>query len=367
MFQKEREQPRKIIHVDCDCFYVAVEIRENPYLLGLPVAVGGRPESRGVIATCNYEARNYGVRSAMASAYALKLCPRLKIIKPRFELYREVSQQLLGIFADYTDQIEPLSLDEAFLDVSQSQRCRGSATLMAQEIRQRAKELTGICVSAGVAPNKFLAKIASDWNKPDGLKVITPVEVEEFVLALPVTKLFGVGKATAARLTKLGIESCADLRALDQSALVQYFGSFGLRLYQLSRGIDERPVEPSRRRKSLSTERTYSRDLYTWPDIAEQLPLLLDELNERFQKIRHEYGISKCFVKLKFGDFTQSTMEEVYAPGAKSLFCETTYTRLMKDIWEREEKSVRLLGVGIRLLDRKNNNGLVQMDLFHRP
>ena len=340
MFQKEREQPRKIIHVDCDCFYVAVEIRENPYLLGLPVAVGGRPESRGVIATCNYEARNYGVRSAMASAYALKLCPRLKIIKPHFELYREVSQQLHGIFADYTDQIEPLSLDEAFLDVSQSRRCRGSATLMAQEIRQRAKELTGICVSAGVAPNKFLAKIASDWNKPDGLKVITPVEVEEFVLALPVTKLFGVGKATAARLTKLGIESCADLRAWDQSALVQYFGSFGLRLYQLSRGIDERPVEPSRRRKSLSTERTYS---------------------------RHEYGISKCFVKLKFGDFTQSTMEEVYAPGVKSLFCETAYTRLMKDIWEREEKSVRLLGVGIRLLDRKNNNGLVQMDLFHRP
>ena len=272
---------RKIIHVDCDCFYAAVEIRENPRLRGRPVAVGGTPERRGVVATCNYEAREYGVHSAMASARAVKLCPDLEILKPRFDLYREVSRELHQIFADYTDQIEPLSLDEAFLDVSSSQHCHGSATLMAHEIRKRVREKTGITVSAGVAPNKFLAKVASDWNKPDGLKVITPDEVDNFVATLPVKRIFGVGKATAKRMSKLGIETCADLRSWNILDLTRKFGVFGERLYQLCRGIDERPVITSHRRKSLSLEHTYNEDLPDRDAVVKKVPVLIEELVER--------------------------------------------------------------------------------------
>lgn len=355
---------RKIIHVDCDCFYAAVEIRENPKLRGVPVAVGGSPEKRGVISTCNYEARDYGVRSAMASAYARRLCPHLIILPPRFELYRTVSRQLHTLFSDYTDQIEPLSLDEAFLDVSTSGCFRGSATLMAQDIRQRAKELTGITVSAGVAPNKFLAKIASDWHKPDGLKVITPDEVDNFVSALPVRKLFGVGKATADRLAKLGIENCTDLRAWDQLELIRHFGSFGERLYELCRGIDHRQVTSNQRRKSLSVEHTYDTDIPDQNSILKRLPALLAEVEERYQTIRHEYAITKRFVKVKFVDFTQTTMEEPCALSDKDPFNAQAFSRLMKIAWEREEKPVRLLGVGVRLYDKKARETTIQMNLL---
>ena len=360
----ENQPQRKIIHVDCDCFYAAVEIRENPRLNGIPVAVGGSPERRGVIATCNYEARDYGVRSAMASAYALRLCPHLNIIKPRFDLYREASAQLHTIFADYTDQVEPLSLDEAFLDVTNSDMCRGSATLMAQEIRRKVKETVGITVSAGVAPNKFLAKVASDWNKPDGLKVITPPEVDAFVAELPVKKLFGVGKATARRLAKLGIETCADIRIREQAELNKRFGVFGERLYQLSRGIDNRPVVTSHRRKSLSVEHTYDEDLAGELAILAKVPDLLEELAGRYEKIREEYAITKRFVKVKFGDFTQTTMEELCALSDKEPFSVKPFERLMTKAWERGEKSVRLLGAGVRLHDLKARETATQLDLF---
>ncbi len=199
---------RKIIHVDCDCFYAAIEMRDDPRLAGRPMAVGGSPERRGVIATCNYEARAYGVRSAMSSRHALKLCPDLLIVKPRFEAYREASREIHAIFRDYTELIEPLSLDEAYLDVSDSQWYSGSATRIAEDIRRRVARTLHITVSAGVAPNKFLAKIASDWRKPNGLFVITPGEVEAFVAALPVARLHGVGKVTADKLARLGIETC---------------------------------------------------------------------------------------------------------------------------------------------------------------
>ncbi|MTI14748.1 DNA polymerase IV [Sansalvadorimonas verongulae] len=360
----ENQPQRKIIHVDCDCFYAAVEIRENPRLNGIPVAVGGLPEKRGVIATCNYEARDYGVRSAMASAYALRLCPHLNIIKPRFELYRDASAQLHKIFSDYTDQIEPLSLDEAFLDVTNSDMCRGSATLMAQEIRRRVKETVGITVSAGVAPNKFLSKVASDWNKPDGLKVITPSEVDAFVAELPVKKLFGVGKATGKRLAKLGIETCADVRTWEQADLNKHFGVFGERLHQLARGIDNRPVVTSHRRKSLSVELTYDEDLAGQQEVLAKVPELLEELESRYEKIREEYAITKRFVKVKFGDFTQTTMEELCALSDKEPFKEEPFKRLMTKAWERGEKSVRLLGAGIRLHDLKARDTATQLDLF---
>ena len=210
----EEAPQRKILHIDADSFYASVEMRENPELRGRPIAVGGKAERRGVIATSNYEARKFGVHSAMASSRAMALCPQLIIVPPRFELYRGVSRQFHQIFQLYTKIIEPLSLDEAFLDVSTSSCCSGSATLMAQEILQRINDELQLTVSAGVAPNKFLAKVASDWNKPNGIFVIPPEDIAAFVLELPVKKINGVGKVTASRLKKMGVETCADLQAV---------------------------------------------------------------------------------------------------------------------------------------------------------
>jgi DNA polymerase-4 len=243
---------RKIIHVDCDCFYAAIEMRDDPSLASKPLAVGGSADRRGVIATCNYEARSYGVRSAMASGQALKLCPDLLIVKPRMDVYKAVSREIQSIFRDYTDLIEPLSLDEAYLDVTASPHFAGSATRIAQDIRRRVSQELHITVSAGVAPNKFLAKIASDWKKPNGLFVITPDQVEDFVAALPVNKLHGVGKVTADKLGRLGIRTCSDLREWNKLALVKEFGSFGERLWGLARGIDDRIVHNDSRRQSVS-------------------------------------------------------------------------------------------------------------------
>ena len=203
---------RKIIHCDCDCFYASVEIRDDPSLAGLPVAVGGSPERRGVITTCNYVAREYGVHSAMPSAHARRLCPGLVILPPDFDKYRAASRQIRQIFYDYTDLVEPLSLDEAFLDVSAASACHGSATLIARDIRRRVRAEVGITISAGVAPNKFLAKVASDWNKPDGDFVVLPEQVDAFVAALPVRRISGVGKATAERLSGMGVSICAHSR-----------------------------------------------------------------------------------------------------------------------------------------------------------
>ncbi len=335
---------RKIIHVDCDCFYAAIEMRDDPRLRGRPLAVGGDPGKRGVIATCNYEARAFGVRSAMASAYAKKLCPDLLIVPPRMAVYREVSAAIQAIFADYTTLIQPLSLDEAYLDVSDSQACKGSATLMAQEIRQRVRDSQGITVSAGVAPNKFLAKIASDWNKPDGLKVVLPDELEAFVAALPVERLHGVGRVTARRLNNLGVDTCAQLKLWRKADLVREFGSFGERLWELARGIDERPVVVESRRQSVSVEHTYDQDL---PDLAaclDALPPLLDKLAQRLGRLEGQYRVSKPFVKLKFHDFTQTTLEQAGAPVTPE-----GYRDLCIQAFARGARPVRLIGVGVRL------------------
>ncbi len=278
-------------------------MRDDPSLRGKALAVGGSPDKRGVVATCSYEARAYGVRSAMAMRTALKLCPDLLVVRPRFDVYRAVSKQIHAIFRDYTDLIEPLSLDEAYLDVSASPHFAGSATRIAQDIRRRVAEELHITVSAGVAPNKFLAKIASDWRKPDGLFVITPEQVDGFVAELPVAKLHGVGKVTAERLARMGIRTCADLRQGSKLSLVREFGSFGERLWGLAHGIDERPVEVDSRRQSVSVECTFDRDL---PDLAaclEELPTLLEELDGRLQRLDGSYRPDKPFVKLKFHDF----------------------------------------------------------------
>ena len=350
---------RKIIHVDCDCFYAAIEMRDDPRLAGKPLAVGGSADRRGVIATCNYEARAFGVRSAMSSGHALKLCPDLTIVKPRMDAYREASKEIHTIFSDYTDLIEPLSLDEAYLDVSDSPHFGGSATRIAQDIRRRVSNQLHITVSAGVAPNKFLAKIASDWKKPNGLFVITPDQVEDFVSGLPVSKLHGVGKVTADKLGKLGIVDCSQLREWNKLALVREFGSFGERLWSLARGIDDRLVHNDSRRQSISVENTYDVDLPDLVSCLDKLPELLETLAGRMARIDSSYRPGKPFVKVKFHDFTQTTLEQ--AGAGRDL---GSYQLLLTQAFNRGGKPVRLLGVGVRLEDLRG--GFEQMELFER-
>ncbi|NML60628.1 DNA polymerase IV [Massilia sp. RP-1-19] len=347
---------RKIIHCDCDCFYASVEMRDNPALRDVPLAVGGRPDQRGVVATCNYEARRYGIHSAMATAQALKLCPDLVVIPPNMEKYRVASRQILAIYNNYTELVEPLSLDEAYLDVSESPHCKGSATLIAQEIRQRIFETVGITASAGVGPNKFVAKVASDWNKPDGLFLVRPEEVDAFVAVLPVKKLWGVGKVTAAKLNQLGAENCGDLRSWTLPDLEHHFGSFGARLHALCRGIDNRAVSTSRERKSVSVEETYTPDV---PDLAAclaLLPELLDRLQVRIKRSGADASAQKPFVKIKFSDFRQTTVESVGAAPALAHF-----ESLIETGYLRGKRPVRLLGLGVRLGEVEK---LEQLSLF---
>ena len=337
--------PRKIIHCDCDCFYASIEMRDNPELVGKPIAVGGFPDRRGVVATCNYEAREFGIHSAMASATARQRCPELIIIRPDMEKYRQASNQIHEIFREFTAVIEPLSLDEAFLDVSNCEQHRGSATLIAQEIRDKVRAEVRITISAGIAPNKFLAKIASDWNKPDGQFVIRPEQVDEFVASLAVKKLHGVGKVTAAKMKRLGIHNCGDLRQLDEEQLQEYFGSFGQRLHELSLGIDNRPVQTDRIRKSVSVENTYATDLPTLKSCIEELPNLKTQLARRLEKLSDDYSIHKQFVKIKFHDFVQTTVEMLSDTASMENFM-----KLCEDGFARGERPVRLLGMGVRLI-----------------
>lgn len=354
-----RERVRKIIHCDCDCFYAAVEMRDDPSLRGRPLAVGGRAETRGVIATCNYEARAFGVHSAMATARALQLCPQLILLPPDFERYREASRTILAIYRDYTPLVEPLSLDEAYLDVTGVDRCRGSASLMAQEIRDRIRAEVGITASAGIAPNKFLAKVASDWNKPDGQFVLRPQDVDAFVAALPVKKIFGVGKVTAARLNRLGVHTCGDLRAWSVADLAREFGSFGASLYRLCRGIDERPVQPDRVRKSLSVETTYTPDLRGREACRDALRALLEDFHRRFERARDRPPVHKAFVKVRFTDFSRTTAECVAsAPD------EAVWLALLDEAHARKHLPVRLLGVGVRFVEEAAVPAPAQISLF---
>lgn len=331
-------------------------MRDDPSLRELPVAVGGRADQRGVIATCNYEARRFGVRSAMATSQALQRCPGLVVLPPAMEKYRVASRQVLAIYRDYTDLVEPLSLDEAYLDVTDSAHCNGSATLIAQEIRARIEQAVGITASAGIAPNKFLAKIASDWNKPNGQFVIKPHQIDAFVADLPVDKLFGVGKVTAAKLKTLGAVTCADLRDWPLARLQQHFGKFGERLFELCRGIDMREVSATRERKSVSVEETYVVDL---PDLAacmQHLPGLIDNLAQRVQRAKAERNMHKLFVKIRFSDFRQTTVECL---GTSIDFAH--FQQLVETGFQRRKRPVRLLGVGVRL---REDEVIQQLGLF---
>lgn len=347
---------RKIIHCDCDCFYAAVEMRDDPSLRGRPLAVGGRPDQRGVVATCNYEARKFGVRSAMAMSQALQRCPDLIVLPPAMDKYRAASKQILSIYRDYTELVEPLSLDEAYLDVTDSPQCQNSATLIAQEIRARIAETVGITASAGIAPNKFIAKIASDWNKPNGQFVIRPHEVDAFVAELPVDKLFGVGKVTAMKLKKLGAFTCADLRNWSIPELQHHFGKFGGSLYGLCRGIDRRQVSPSRERKSVSVEETYVTDLPNIDACLRELDPLIELLKQRIRRAQAERHIHKLFIKIRFDDFRRTTAECV-----GTVLDPAQCRKLLETAHQRGNRPVRLLGVGVRLEEEED---ILQLGLF---
>lgn len=295
---------RKIIHVDMDAFYASVEQRDEPSLRGRPVAVGGS-SGRGVVAAASYEARAFGVRSAMPSVRAARLCPDLIFRKPRFDVYRAVSQQIRAIFLDYTPHVEPLSLDEAYLDVTDDLKGIGSATRIAELIRARIRAETGLTASAGVSYNKFIAKLASDQNKPDGLCVIRPGEGAAFVAALPVKRFHGVGPRGAEKMEKLGIHTGADLRALDLATLRGHFGSFADYLYRAARGIDLRDVRADRPRKSVGGERTFDRDLSSGTVLRETLESIIDIVWERIE--RSGARGRTVTLKLKYVDFQTMT------------------------------------------------------------
>nr|WP_275405012.1 DNA polymerase IV [Crenobacter caeni] len=335
---------RKIIHVDCDAFYASVEMRDHPEWRDIPLAVGGSPHTRGVIATCNYVARRYGIHSAMASATALRRCPQLLIVPGDMARYREASRQVHAIYRAFTERIEPLSLDEAYLDVSGVTLCRGSATLMAKEIRRRIREEVGITASAGVAPNKFLAKVASDWNKPDGQYVVRPEDAAAFAAALPLARFWGVGRVTAGRLEALGLHTGADLLTVDAALLEREFGRFGARLVELAHGTDTREVETERVRKSVSVEETYARDLPTLAACRAETPELFARLKARLSRAG-DPAIRALVVKVKFADFSQTTVEhtasQLSLPGFGRLL-DTAYAR-------GGGRAVRLLGLGCRL------------------
>ena len=340
-----------------DCFYAAIEMRDYPEFSDKPLAVGGDANRRGVISTCNYIARQFGIHSAMATAHALKLCPQLVLQPVRMDVYRDESQYIRSVFSEYTDIIEPLSLDEAYLDVTHCDQCQGSATWIADEIRKKIHASRKLTASAGIAPNKSLAKIASDWHKPNGQKVIRPEDIEKFVIELPVRKLFGVGPKMEERLHALNIKTCADLQKYRIDDLSNKFGSMGIRLYELARGIDERPVNPDRTRKSISVEETYPEDLPNVESCIAALPELLNRLDIRIHRAGKLSAIHNVFIKLKFNDFHQTTVERI----SDTIKIEILH-QLIREGYGRKNLPVRLLGVGIKI-KQEHTDAIIQLPL----
>lgn len=353
----QSKSQRKIIHIDMDCFYAAVEMREDPSLVGKPVAVGGSANQRGVLTTCNYEARKFGLHSAMATATALKKCPNLILLPVNMPLYKAVSAQIHQIFHRYTDIIEALSLDEAYLDVSDCELYSGSATWIAEAIRNDIFNELKLTASAGVAPLKFLAKIASDQNKPNGQFVITPDGVQNFVKNLPLAKIPGVGKVTNEKLKQLGFETCSDIQQAEKAMIYREFGKFGQRLWDFSHGIDERVVELYRPRKSLAVENTLLDDIWTFEQAKSVIAELFDKLAFRIQRNWSDVPLAefkKLGIKLKFDDFTQTTLERTTEGFAYQRFEE-----LLEQIFVRRNKrKIRLIGLNVHFPEKKVNKQL---------
>ncbi|MGL5360555.1 MAG: DNA polymerase IV [Shewanella sp.] len=336
---------RKIIHIDMDCYFAAVEMRDFPEFRGKPLAVGGSLDRRGVISTCNYEARKFGVRSAMASAYAVKLCPALILVPGRMPVYKEVSRQIREIFARYTALVEPLSLDEAYLDVTDCQLYQGSATLIAKAIRADILRETGLTASAGIAPVKFLAKVASDLNKPNGQYVIPPEQVAAFVNSLSLRQIPGVGKVTAEKLAALGLLTCGQVQQYPRQALLQHFGKFGAALFERAHGIDERPICPDRLRKSIGVETTLAEDIHSLAQCQSVMLSLIAELQRRMSRSLEGAPIQRQVVKLKFSDFKQTTIEHKTAALSPELF----HRLLAQALTRQQGRGIRLVGVSVGL------------------
>jgi DNA polymerase-4 len=351
---------RKIIHVDMDAFYASVEQRDNPELRGKPLAVGGAA-ARGVVAAASYEARKFGVHSAMPSVTAARKCPDLIFVTPRFEVYRAVSQQIREIFAEYTPLIEPLSLDEAYLDVTENLKDMPIATEIALEIRARIKAVTGLNASAGISYNKFLAKMASDLNKPNGQAVITPKNGPAFVEGLAVKKFHGVGPATAEKMHRLGIQTGADLKAQSLQFLTDHFGKAGPYFYGIARGIDERRVKPDRIRKSVGAEDTFAQDIHSYDPALEGVRPLIAKVWRYCET--NSIRAKTVTLKVKYADFTQITRSRTVARSFLSA-CEIdeVVASLLKSIFPLPQ-GIRLLGVTLSSLERADDLRTDQLQL----
>ncbi|THK40898.1 DNA polymerase IV [Methylophaga sp. SB9B] len=353
---------RKIIHVDMDAFYASVEQRDFPELKGKPLIVGGQPDSRGVVAACSYEARKFGIHSAMASSRAYRLCPEAIFVRPRFDAYKEVSNQIREVFWRYASEVEPLSLDEAYLDVTYTESFNGSATLIAKAIKAEILAETGLTASAGVSYNKFLAKIASDMDKPDGLYLIRPEQGQEFVNKLPIGKFHGIGPATETKMKNLGIHTGNDLRQKTLAELSERFGKSGQYYYNIARAIDERPVRSQRIRKSLGKETTFAEDILSVPELTNILLDLAEQVIDSLNK--HNMQGRTVTVKVKYADFQQVTR-------AQTLDHSIGFADLLEWIpkllarTEAGHKAVRLVGLSLSGFDLGVivEKGQAQLDL----
>ncbi len=344
---EESNTHRKIIHVDMDAFYASVEQMDNPELMGKPVAVGGGSK-RGVVSAASYEARVFGVRSAMPGFTAKKLCPDLIFVRPRFDRYKEISSKIRKIFYDFTDLVEPLSLDEAYLDVTQNKKGNPSATLVAQEVRKRIFEEVGLTASAGISINKFIAKVASDYNKPNGQKTVNPEEIIEFLEDLDVKKFYGVGKVTQAKMYAMGIYTGKDLKAKSEEFLTQHFGKAGRHYYRIVRGIHLSEVKPNRERKSLAAERTFSENIASEIYMLERLESIAEELQKRLKN--NKVAGRTVTLKIKYSDFTLQTRSKTlpYFVNDADILLETAKELLYQ---EKMKNSVRLLGISLSNLN----------------
>jgi len=359
------ENGRKIIHIDMDAFYASVEQRDHPELKGKPVAVGGS-SMRGVVASASYEARQYGVRSAIPSVTAKRLCPQLVFVKSRFDIYREVSHQIREIFFEYTDLVEPLSLDEAYLDVTDPKKGPASATLIAEQIRKRIESTTGLTASAGVSFNKFLAKVASDVNKPNGMKVITPDEALPFLEKMPIQAFHGIGKVTAEKMKRMGIYDGAGLKKFSELELVRRFGKVGRHYYRIVRAEDNRPVNPNRIRKSIGAERTYREDIADQQQMEDKLTYLCEVVHAYMDKADN-YGRTVT-IKAKMPDFKVITRSKTFSTEVRRLENLVSITHELLKENRDDIPSVRLLGVSVSNLSKEQGMEGIQLELdFERP
>lgn len=355
------EKQRKIIHIDMDAFFASVEQRDNPDFRGKPVAVGGSPDKRGVVAAASYEARRFGIHSAMPAATARNVCPQIIFVRPRFDVYEEVSGQIREIFLDYTDLVEPLSLDEAYLDVTENKFEMPSATLIAKEIKERILARTRLTASAGISINKFLAKTASAVNKPNGLYLIPPDKAETFMQTLVIEKFYGVGEATAAKMHRLGIYNGADLKSKSEAELVDTFGKAGRFFYRIVRGQDDRLVVPNRLRKSVGAEKSYAEDLKDRDEMVRGLNEIATTLLKRIEK---SGGGRTITLKVKYADYQSITRSRTVVESISDFDTIMALVLDLLDSTQTGQRRVRLLGLSLSNLDsERENDEFVQLTL----